>query len=291
MNKYTLYVLGAGTLWGFMGFFVNKLADIGIASTGAVMLRCSVAALCFGLTILLKDRRLFRIKLRDTWCFLGSGILALLFFTYCYFTSMNYIDLSTAAILLYTAPIIVTLLSFVFFGEKLSVKKVIALIMAFAGCCLVSGLGKGSVPVKGLLLGLGSGLGYALFSIFARFALNRGYDSLTINFYSCLLAGGGAMLIWGPGETLAIGFASVGNAAWAVATGAVSCFLPYLLYTKGLCGMETGRASVMASLEPVVATLVGVFIFAQPLSFISAGGVALVLGAIVVLNIKNTVKD
>ena len=286
MKKYTLLVLFAGTLWGFMGYFVNKLADIGIVSTGAVMLRCSVAALCFGITIALKDPRLFKVRLRDAWCFFGSGILALLFFTYCYFTSMNYIDLSTAAILLYTAPPIVMVISFFTFGEKFSKSKVLALLMAFAGCVLVSGVGESAISFKGLLLGLGSGLGYALFSIFARFALNRGYDSLTVNFYSCLLAGIGAMVIWGSADTLEICFASGGNILLCLSAGVITCFLPYLFYTIGLSGMETGRASIMASVEPVVATLVGVFIFSQPLSLMSAAGVALVLGAIVVLNIK-----
>ncbi len=286
MKKYTLLVLAAGTLWGFMGFFVNKLAVLGINSTGAVMVRCGVAALCFGVTIALKNPKLFRVKLRDIWCFIGSGIFSLLFFTYCYFTSMNYIDLSTAAILLYTAPSIVMVISFFVFGEKFSRSKVLALIMAFAGCILVSGMGSAAIPAKGFLLGLGAGLGYALFSIFARFSLNRGYDSLTINFYSCLLAAAGAMIIWGPAPTLEICFSSGSNMLWCFATGFVSCFLPYLFYTVGLNGMETGKASILASLEPVVATLVGIFIFAQPLSLMSAAGVALVLGAIVVLNIK-----
>jgi len=289
MKKHSIMILAAGILWGFMGFFVKHLEAMGIASTGAVMLRCCVAAVCFGLTIVLTDRKLFIVHAKDIWCFIGSGILALLFFTYCYFTSMSYISLSTAAILLYTAPIIVSVMSFFLFGEKLGISKILALIMAFAGCCLVSGFGSGGASLRGILLGLGSGLGYALFSIFARFALNRGYNSLTVNFYSCLLAGCGAMLIWDPSITFSIAFSSPSNAAWAIATGFVSCFLPYLLYTKGLEGMETGKASIMASLEPVVATLVGVFIFSQPLSVLNGFGVALVLAAIAVLNIKKRI--
>ncbi len=287
MKKSTVLVLAAGVLWGFMGFFVKHLGDIGIASTGAVMLRCGVAALCFGLTIAIKDPKLFRVRPRDVWCFIGSGIFSLLFFTYCYFTSMNYIDLSTAAILLYTAPPIVMVISFFVFGEKFTGTKVLALVLAFVGCCLVSGRGESAISLKGLLLGTGSGLGYALFSIFARLAMNRGYNSLTVNFWSCLLAAVGAAVIWPPAETLSICFSSGSNIALALATGAVSCYLPYLFYTKGLEGMETGRASIMASLEPVVATLVGVFIFAQPISLMSALGVVFVLGAIVVLNVKN----
>ncbi len=287
MKKYSILVLAAGTLWGFMGFFVRRLSAIGIGPTGAVMLRCGVAALCFALTIAVKDHRLFRVKLKDFWCFIGSGVFALLFFTYCYFTSMDYIDLSTAAILLYTAPSIVIVISFFLFGEKLGRKKLFALALAFIGCCLVSGIGEGAISAKGLLLGLGSGLGYALFSIFARLAMNRGYGSLTINFWSCLLASIGAMIIWSPGETLSICFASADNALLCFVAGAVSCYLPYLFYTVGLSGMETGKASIMASVEPVVATLVGVFIFAEPLSFVSGCGVALVLCAIVLLNLKS----
>lgn len=272
-----------------MGFFVEHLADIGINSTGAVMVRCTVAAVCFGLTLLVKDRKLLKVRLRDLWCFLGSGILALLFFTYCYFTSMSYIDMSTAAILLYTAPPIVMIISRFTFGEAFSRNKLLAVVMAFAGCCLVSGIGTGKgISAVGLLLGLGSGLGYALYSIFARCALNRGYDSLTVNFYSCTLAAMGAMLIWGPAETFRICFSAPVNILWCLATGFVSCFLPYLFYTRGLTGMETGKASIMASVEPVVATLVGIFVFGQKLGFMSACGVLLVLGAIVVLNIKNS---
>lgn len=287
MKKYPAFVLLAGALWGFMGFFVEHLAEIGIDSTGAVMVRCAVAAVCFGLTLLAKDRKLLKVRLKDAWCFFGSGILALLFFTYCYFTSMNYINMSTAAILLYTAPPIVMIISRFTFGEAFSRSKLIAVVMAFVGCCLVSGIGTGQgISTVGLLLGLGSGLGYALYSIFARCALDRGYDSLTVNFYSCALAAVGAMLIWGPTETFRICFSAPGNALWCFATGFVSCFLPYLFYTYGLTGMETGRASIMASVEPVVATLVGVFIFGQRLSLMSACGVVLVLGAIVVLNIK-----
>ena len=73
-------------------------------------------------------------------------------------------SLSTAAILLYTAPTIVMLLSALFFKEKITPIKLAALVMAFAGCCLVSGLGQGenALSLGGLLFGLGSGVGYAL---------------------------------------------------------------------------------------------------------------------------------
>ena len=78
--------------------------------------------------------------------------------------------------------------------------------------------------------------------------------------------------------------ASGGNLALAIGAGVVTCYLPYLLYTHGLTGMETGRASIMASVEPVVATIVGAAVFHERMGLLSYCGVVLVLSAVVLLN-------
>ncbi|MFR5783016.1 MAG: DMT family transporter, partial [Oscillospiraceae bacterium] len=158
-------------------------------------------------------------------------------------------SLSAAAILLYTAPAIVTLLSALLFKERLTGLKLLAVLLAFLGCALVSGLGAGDMALStaGILYGLGAGFGYAMYSIFARFALERGYSSNTINFYSCLLAAVGAALIWGVDGVFETAAASGGNIALALGTGVVTCYLPYLLYTYGLTGLETDRASITAA--------------------------------------------
>lgn len=70
----------------------------------------------------------------------------------------------------------------------------------------------------------------------------------------------------------------------------MTCFLPYLLYTRGLEGLENGKASIMASIEPVVATVVGVIIYHETPTLMSAAGVILVLSAIVLLNVKIKAK-
>ena len=286
MKKHILAVLTAGSLWGTMGFFTRTLAAIGIDSTGAILVRCLLAAVAFGVTILLTDPKQFRIRPKDFWCFFGSGVCSLLFFTFCYFHAINLMSLSAAAILLYTAPSIVMLLSALLFRERITGTKILAVILAFIGCCLVSGVmgGDARITLAGLLFGLGSGLGYALYSIFARYALLRGYSSNTVNFYSCLLAGIGACLISNPGVYAAAFTASWGNALFCMLTSIVTCYLPYLLYTYSLTGLENGKASVLASVEPVVATLLGVFIYHEKLTVWSLLGLALVLGAILLLN-------
>lgn len=287
MNKYVGVVLGAGLAWGFMGFFTRHLADFGINSTGAIIVRCGLAAVCFGILLLATGPKQFRIKLKDTWCFIGTGLMSLLFFTFCYFNAINMMSLSTAAILLYTAPTIVMLLSALLFKEKITKVKLAAVVLAFAGCALVSGITGGvSLSFTGLLYGLGSGFGYALYSIFARYALQRGYSSNTINFYSCTLAALGAAVIWGTGGCLKAMVSSPSAIFWCAGVGIFSCFLPYMLYTYGLTGLENSKASVLASVEPVVASLLGIFFYHEKMTLPSFVGVVLVLSAVVLLNMK-----
>ena len=287
MNKYTAAVLGGGFCWGFMGFFTRHLAEYGIDSDGAVIVRCGIAAVCFGILILLTDPGQFRVRAKDLWCFIGTGLFSLLFFTVCYFRAISMMSLSTAAILLYTAPTFVMILSAILFHEKITWVKMAAVALAFAGCCLVSGIGTGtSLTAIGLLYGLGAGIGYALYTIFSRFALQRGYSSSTINFYSCLLAALGAFLLKRPQGLPGLMTASLPAFLWCLGTGVLSCFVPYMLYTYSLTGLENGRASILASVEPVVASLLGVFVYHEKMTLASATGVLLVLSAILLLNLK-----
>lgn len=278
-------VLGAGISWGFMGYFTRHLAQIGIGTDGAIIIRCIVAALGFALIMLINDPSGFKVKPKDFWCFFGSGILSFLFFTFCYFTAISMMSLSAAAILLYLAPSIVTVLSAVLFKEKITPLKAFCVLLSFSGCCLVSGIGGGvTVTFKGLLFGVGAGAGYALYTIFSRFALERGYSSVTINFYSCVLAGIGAVIIWHPMGMFPIAVSSAGNIVFCIMTGIVTCFVPYLLYTYGLTGLENGKASVIASIEPVVASLLGIVYFHEDMTLMMLAGIVMVLTAVVLLN-------
>lgn len=288
MRKSFALILGAGALWGFMGVFTRIMGGMGFSSADTVMLRCGTAGLMYLVVILLRGGGLLRIRLRDLWCFFGGGICSMLFFTFCYFQAIKLTSLAAAAILLYTAPMIVMVISLFVFGERLTAAKIVAAVMAFAGCCLVSSAGSGglSVSAAGLIYGLCAGFGYALYSVFARLAIDRGYSSLTINFYCCALAAVGAAVIWGPAEPVCLMFSGWKPLLTSCALGFVTCFLPYLMYTRGLERVEAGRASVMASVEPVVAAVSGAIVFHEELTLFGVLGMLLVLGAIAVLNAK-----
>ena len=68
--------------------------------------------------------------------------------------------------------------------------------------------------------------------------------------------------------------------------GLVCAVVPYLLYTKGLEQVEPGQASILATIEPFVAAIVGMLCFAEPMTFSKAIGMLLIFCSIVILNIR-----
>ena len=285
-------VIAAGVLWGCMGLFVRTLNDLGLATMGIVAVRAIIASTLLFIYLIIFKRSHLKIKLKDIWCFIGTGILSVLFFNFCYFRTMTVTSLSIAAILLYTSPAFIMIMSYFLFKEKFTRFKVISLIMTFAGCVLVSGLvdslidgGSLSLTPFNLLVGLGAGLGYALYSIFSRYALERGYSSLTITFYTFLFSGIGCMGFTDLPQLYNVFTGSIKGCLFCVGIALFGSVAPYILYTAGLNGMDNGKASVVVSIEPAVATIISMLVYKEIPSVIGAVGILLVLGAVVLVNL------
>ncbi len=285
------FVCIAGVLWGSIGLFIRPFSE-NLTSMEIVAARASLTTAIMFVFLLIFKRSLLKIKLKDLWCFAGTGICSIVFFNYCYFRCMNLTSLSIAAVLLYTAPAIVMMLSALIFKEKITVQKISALLLASLGCILVSGvLGvKTSVSTEGVLIGLGAGLGYALYSIFSRFALNKGYNSLTITFYTFFIA------------TLCLipmtNWSSLSNNIFYtpksfgiyILFALTSTVIPYILYTIGLTKLTPAKASIIASVEPVTATIVGFIFFNERPSLSSFLAIACILFSIILLSVNKDRK-
>ncbi|WP_316630098.1 EamA family transporter [uncultured Ruminococcus sp.] len=287
------FVLLAGTLWGCIGIFVRQYNEIGLSSMQTVAVRMVIAAVLFSLFVLIYKRSLFKIRLKDIWIFIGSGVISVGLFTYCYFSSIELSSLSVAAVLLYTAPAFVMLFSLIFFKEKMTIPKAISLVLAVLGCAMTTGVigGTLNVTLAGFLFGLGSGICYALYSIFSRFALNRGYEPFTITLYTFLFSAIFCLCVTDIRPVVKVVFADWGSAGYALLFALVSCVLPYVFYTLGLKYIRSSTASIIATVEPVVATIIGAVVFSEPLN-IPFGylGVALVFLSVVLINIKIPTK-
>lgn len=287
------FVLLAGTLWGCIGIFVRRYNALGLSSMQTVAVRMVISAILFTVFVLIYRPKLFKIRLKDLWIFIGSGVISVGLFTYCYFSSIELSSLSVAAVLLYTAPAFVMLFSLIFFNEKMTVAKAISLVLAVLGCAMTTGVigGNLTVTLAGFLFGLGSGVCYALYSIFSRFALNRGYEPFTVTLYTFLFSAVFCLFVTDIRPVVGMVFADIGSVGYALLFALVSCILPYVFYTLGLKHIASSTASIIATVEPVVATIIGAVIFDEPLA-VPFGylGVALVFLSVVLINIKIPTK-
>ncbi len=283
-----VFVTGAAMLWGILVIFVKQLSGAGLSSMEIVTLRVYGSALILVTGLLLYNKKLLQIKLKDCWCFVGTGVVSIVFFSWCYFRNVTVSSVAVSSILMYTSPVWVTILSRFVFGERIGIRKVVALCMAIAGCGLVSGItgGLGAVSVEGILLGLGSGIGYGLYSIFGRLALEKGYHPMTVSVYTFLFACIGVLPFVKVGELMETMNKQPVLWGWAFAMAFLCTCMSFTLYTVGLKYMEAGRAAVLATLEPIVTTLVGVIVYKEGLNVVMILGIVLVLGASVLINRK-----
>lgn len=286
-------VILAGCSWGSVGVFVRFFDALDYSPLTIVFVRMIIAFVItlIGITIYNKD--LLKIKIKDLWSFIGAGISSSIVLNLFFSISTVINSLSLSAILLATAPIFVVFMAAPLFKEKITAVKLQALVIAFIGCVLTSGLiGSGTVfSAKGIIIGVCAGVGYALYSIFSRVILNKGYNPLTINVYSF---GIGALACL-PFTNFAVVQNSISKAPlfmilmFLVHTIFTS-LLPYLLYTYGLNFMDIGKAAILVSVEPVAATFFGVFLYSEIPDVLSIIGIILVLFALVLLNLPNGLR-
>ena len=280
-----IFILTAGITWGMIGLFSRSLYSAGFTPQNIVLIRNFGSLAVMTVLFAIVDRSTFRIKLRHFHYFIGTGIVSVVMFSLLYFMCQQQSSLATAAILLYTSPAIVMLLSAVIWHDKITKNKLAALVVTFMGCVFVSGILSGSLAVSAVSLatGLGSAFFYALYSIFGRFALEK-YSSYTVTYYTFLCAAAASLFVVSPAETFSLVFSSASVTLLAFGLIAFSTVIPFILYTKGLSQTESGKAAILASVEPVAASLTGIIAFGEPLTFAVVAGLVCILIAIYILN-------
>ncbi|WP_332694696.1 DMT family transporter [Halalkalibacter lacteus] len=278
---YILAIVGAA-FWGVIGLFVQNLYQFGFTAWDVVAIRAIFSAAMLLLYVVVWKRNILRIRLKDIPLFIGSGIISIVFFNWCVFTVIDQANLSLAVVLLYTGPLFVTLLSRFFFKELLTFRKGMAIIVTLTGCAFVVGLLPSLqtvITTSTLLIGIGSGFFYALYSIFAKVS-SKHYGSITITTYSFICA-----------SVFMLASSQIVQKAplflnWTVLVNSVGLALiptifAYLLYTKGLSYIESSRASILSTIEPVVAIGIGFIFFQDVLTWWQWLGVCLVISSII----------
>jgi drug/metabolite transporter (DMT)-like permease len=288
INRAFLYIITGAMLWGTIGIYVKTLYSFGFSAMEVVTLRAFTAAII--LTIYLAATAPKQLKLKkwtDLKYFIGTGILSIIFFNYCMFKTIELASLPVSAALLYTAPAFVIILSFFLFKEAITKRKMLALFATLLGTVLVVELfpfNAKSIPLFTIIIGLGSGIGYAFYSIFSKFALEK-YNSLVITTYTFVVAAL-ALLPFFSFQTHAALLVDVKVLLYAFGLGFLPTAIAYIIYTLGLQKTEASNASLLTTIEPVVATLIGIFMFQEDFHVVQAIGMGCIIGAVILIQIE-----
>jgi DME family drug/metabolite transporter len=271
-----VYLLLAAALWGLLGPVSRFALRDGLDPLEIAFWRAVLATALFAVHT--AARREMRIARRDLPAVVGFGVVGVALFYLSYFRAVQLGGAALAAVLLYTAPVWVALLSALFLGERLGPRKAGAMALALAGVAGIALSGGGGVRLTpgALAWGLASGWAYAVYYLFGKRYFTR-YHASTLFLYALPV---GALVLLPMVE-----FHAKTPATWVVLVfvAVVPTYASYLLYSVGLQRVEATRAATVSTFEPVVATAVAYTIWGEKLGTAGYLSAALVLFGVVLM--------
>ena len=290
-RKGALLIILAGTCWGVISIFINYLSAAGLGEMQISFLRQLFAVLVFALIILIRDRSKFRIPARDLGLLMLVGLVNGVMFNFLYFYTIVHSRASIAVVLLYTSPVFVIILARIFFKEKITRNKFIALLLTVVGCVFVTGvLGEGyTPPAAAILTGVLTGLAYALNNILTSAAVKKN-DPLTVTMYTLLFSF--LFLIPFSGLNSLTGLCLTNPMILVVAflMCLVTAVFAQYFFSVGLGLIESGKAAIYGATEPIVGSLVGIFIFHEESNLMKITGIIMVIAAILIIGKSDAEK-
>jgi len=279
-----LLIALAAVSWGTTGSVTAVLVDRAAAQPlliGTVRLAVAAVLLLLGARIIAGPLAIARGDLPR--CLAMAACMAAYQATY--FTAVTMTGIVLAALIsICSAPVIIAALAVGLLGEHLTGRVALALVLGVLGTALLIAdpVPAGPAPrfLAGTLLALGAGVAYALYVVTAKASLARTAPlPLTAVTFTAAALFTLPLLAWtdAPVAQVARGW------PWLLYLGAVATAGAYALYSVGLRRVPASVAGVVTLLEPLTATLLGVFIFGERLSGTGITGAALLLTSIVLL--------
>jgi DME family drug/metabolite transporter len=283
-----LAVAAAASIWGTLGLFAKILYAQGVSFESLVAVRASVGWLAvISFLLATQGARSLRVARRDLAFLSPLGLIGIGTFYLLYFYTVRESTIGTAAILLYSAPAFVVVLAWLFLKEPLNAAKGFALLLTVGGIFLVAGAydpANLEVSPKILLAGLLSGLTYGLYAIFGRPLAGHLSPAVILSY---ALAFGSALLVVAALPTLdTLAGLPVSSYALLLMLAVVHTTLAFALYTFGIRHLGAGRAAIVATIEPVVAGILGVTLLSEELAALKVLGALLVLAGAVLAQIR-----
>ena len=281
-----LFTILAALLWGISGSAAKYLFLNGVTPFQLVQLRLTIAAL--GLFVYLWFRHPERLKIArgDILYFAVFGCIGMAGVQFTYLFAISRINVAAAILLQYLAPAFIALHAVIFFRDRLHAKTIMALIGAFSGCYLVVGaynLDVVALNLMGIVSGLLSAVGFAWYSIQGEYGMRR-YNPWTVIFYAMFFGALTWNICLAPLESFMHARSAV-LWGWILFVGVLGTLVPFGLFLEGVNLIRATRASITATLEPIMAGLLAFFFLGETMSFWQLLGAGLVILAIVMLQL------
>jgi drug/metabolite transporter, DME family len=278
-------VLGAACLWATFGLFAKSLYAHGYTALELASIRAAIGFIGAAAVGIMRGPRRLAIPRSGMLFFAVFGIVGFALFEFIYFAVMNLTTVAVAVALLYTAPAFVLIFSRMVWHERVPVWKWLALLLVLAGVVLVTGAadaGLVSISVTVLMLGLLSGVAYAGYTIMSKYS-SRHYDPVQSLFWSFGFATLAFAVVAPPFEPA---FRDPSMLPMLLALGIVPTLLPYALFLTGMRALRASTASMLASVEPMVAAVLAAIVLHEQLTPLRVLGVALIVGAAALLGVE-----
>ena len=280
-----LLVLGAATAWGTLGLFYQGIhRRYGLLPKTIVLFRAGIALAALLILVVGFRRDLLRIQPRHLPLLIAQGAIGIAAFYLTYIYAVQIAGMAVAVVLMYTAPLWVTLFSWRFLGESLHSRKLLALAGTLVGAALVAQVYSTNlvrVGAPGIALGLGSGICYACLSVLNKYAL-RHYSAWTVLTYSLAFGLPLLAVVQSPTD-LSRAVTTPGAMVWLLALGLGPSLGGGLLYAAGLAELPASVASILASFEPVVACALAFVVLGEQMAVGQLVGAAVILASIIAL--------
>lgn len=267
--------------FGTLAIFASFAYDTGAEPLPLLAWRFGFAATALAAYTSVRRPGALRVPAGDVVRFVSIGVLGYGAASVCFFHALQYADASIVAVLLYTYPAMVVLAERVVVGTSLTPQRLSGVALTFIGCALVLGLlSGGGVSLPGIVLGVGAGACYTVFSILSQRWL-PGRSKLVMMTYML-----GANTVSIGVLTLATGgsLSPAGWSAWSWFHVAALALIPtvfaVVLYFRAIEHLGVGQAAIVSTVEPVFTIMLACLFLGERLGSVQLMGVALVIAGV-----------
>ena len=277
------YILGAvaAATYGMNPLFALPLYKAGMNPDSVLFFRYLFAIPVLGMMIVARGRS-FKLKRKEVLPLIIMGLLVALS-SLALFQSYNYMDVGIASTLLFVYPILVALIMWIAFKEKLTLPTVLCILLALGGIGLLYKSGDGStLNLTGIILVMISALSYAIFIVGVNQSTLKNLATLSLTFY-VLLFGLVLFLVrvdFGQSLRVAETWYLWGNLiALAIFPTAIS----FLCTTQAIQYIGSTPTAILGALEPLTAVFFGVVVFGESLTLRLSCGMLMIILAVTLI--------